>query len=159
MLDFCKKLALASRVPVGVLSAVTSVGLMISVQAQAAVKEITLASPAQALAYCKAGNMMPADIAYFAGAGGLAQYGSKGCPQQVPPSGTVANALGVKGKNKVLECKMVSAAQALKFCNSGAMGTYDIDYISGKVGRTLSGPGYGCVVNYSSVSLGNAVCK
>ena len=147
----------ASRARLGILSAAMGLGLMAS--AQAAVKEITLASPAQALAYCKAGNMMPADIAYFAGAGGLAQYGSKGCPQQVPPHGTVANALGLKGKNKVTECSMASPAQALKFCNSGAMGTYDIDYISGKIGRTLSGPGYGCVVNYSSVSLGNAVCK
>jgi hypothetical protein len=39
------------------------------------------------------------------------------------------------------------------------MGEWDIDYISGKVGKTINGPGYGCDVNFSTSSIGNAVCK
>ena len=156
MTIFGKEHSVVSRLQVGTMAAV--LGFAVTAPAMAALKEVTLATPAQALAYCKAGKMMPNDIAYFAGAGGLAQYGDTNCTQQIP-KGSVKLALAVKGKSKVSECTMGSVAQGLKFCESGAMGQYDIDYIGGKVGRTISGPGYGCVANYSSVSLGNAICK
>lgn len=147
------------RLRTGALAAVAALGVTVSVQASAAPKEVVLASPAAALAYCQAGNVLAGDIAYIAGAGGLAQFGpDTQCAQQVPVKTKVKTTLYVKGKHTA-ECKMVGAAEALKFCQSGAMGEYDIAYIAGKVGQTLSGPGYGCIVNFSNVSLGNAICR
>ena len=123
-------------------------------------KEVTLASPDQAMTFCQSGKMPAADIAYIAGAPGLAQFGpASSCVQQVPTKKTtVTKSIQVVG-TKVSECKMEGTKPAIQFCQGGSMGEWDIDYISGKVGKTISGPGYGCVVNYSTSSIGNAVCK
>jgi hypothetical protein len=103
---------------------------------------------------------MPAgDIAYIAGGPGLVQYGpDQSCAQQVATKIKVAKSIQVVG-TRVSECKLASATKAIAFCQSGAMGEWDIDYISGKVGKTLNGPGYGCVVNHSTSSIGNAICR
>jgi hypothetical protein len=127
--------------------------------AASATREVTLATSDQALAYCQSGKMPGGDIAYIAGAPGLAQYGpDSSCAQQVPTKGAVRKAVQVVG-SKVSECKLQGAKKAVLFCQDGSMGEWDIDYISGKVGKTLSGPGYGCVVNNSNSSIGNAICK
>jgi len=141
----------------GILSAAFLLGVAASGQARAKPAEVTLASPAEALAYCKAGKMAKTDIAYINGTGGLSQYGAKGCPQQ-SPKGKVKNALEVNG-GTTSECALASATQAVKLCDDGGVGEYDIDLIAGKVGHTLSGPGYGCVVNFSTSGIGNAICK
>jgi hypothetical protein len=100
------------------------------------------------------------DIAYIAGTAGFAQYGpNANCAQAVPTKGKVTKTIEVNAKNKVMECTMSTATKAVAFCNSGQMGTWDIDYISGKVGMSISGPGYGCEIGVSTSSLGNAVCK
>lgn len=103
--------------------------------------------------------MPGADIAYIAGPGGLAQYGpNSSCAQQVPAKTTVTKSIEVVG-NHVRECNLAGAKKAVQFCQNGGVGEWDIDYIAGKVGKTLSGPGYGCTVNFSTSSIGNAVCK
>src|ERR1700690_150583 len=67
-------------------------------------KEVFLATPAQALAYCQSGKMPGADIAYIAGPGGLAQYGpNSSCVQQVPANTAVTKSIQVVGK-RVSEC-------------------------------------------------------
>jgi len=142
------------------LSAAFVLGVTVTSHASAATKEVNLATPAQGLTYCQSGKMGANDIAYIAGTAGLAQYGpNANCAQAVPTKGKVTNTIEVNTKNKVMECKMVSATKAAAFCNSGEMGTWDIDYISGKVGMSISGPGYGCTIGVSTSSLGNAVCK
>ncbi len=144
--------------PVFVLAA--ALALAAAGQASAATKEVTLASPSQALTYCQSGGMPGNDIAYIAGAPGLAQYGQgDDCQQQVPPKKTVVTkSIQVVG-SAVSECKLQSTKKSVAFCQSGAMGEWDIDYIAGRTGKTLSGPGYGCVVNFSTSSIGNAICK
>ena len=135
--------------------------LVLGAGAQAAqLQEITLATPDQALAYCKSGKMASGDVAYIAGTGGLAQFGpDQKCTQQVPSAKSrVSKAIEVKGKG-VAECTMVAAKKATSFCNSGNMGTWNIDYIAGKVALTISGPGYGCGVGTSTSSIGTALCK
>lgn len=123
------------------------------------IREVTLATSDQALTYCQSGKMPAGDIAYIAGGPGLAQYGpDQSCAQQVPTKGKVTKAVQVVG-TKVSECKLASAKKAVLFCQSGAMGEWDIDYISGKVGKTLNGPGYGCDVNFSTSSIGNGICR
>jgi hypothetical protein len=146
-----------ARLPAAILSAAFVLGMTASGQAFATPKEVNLASSAEALAYCKAGKMAKTDIAYFNGASGISQYGAKGCPQQ-SPKGKVRLALANNGK-KTSECYLASPTQAVKLCNDGGVGEYDIDLIAGKVGQTLSGPGYGCVVNFSTSSIGNAICR
>jgi hypothetical protein len=124
-----------------------------------ALSEVTLASADQALAYCQSGKMKAGDVAYIAGGPGLVQYGpDKSCAQSVPTKGKVTKAVQVVG-TKVSECKLATAKKALPFCQDGAMGEWDIDYISGKVGQTLNGPGYGCDVNFSTSTIGNGICK
>jgi hypothetical protein len=136
--------------------------LVFTAQAQAkkgTPTEITLASPAQALAYCQAGSMGANDIAYINGANGLAQYGSaKNCAQQIPAKGKVSTALEVNGST-VSECKLVTAKEAVTLCNDGDLGEWNIDYIAGKIGYTISGPGYGCNVGTSTSGIGTALCK
>jgi hypothetical protein len=39
------------------------------------------------------------------------------------------------------------------------MGERHIDYISGKVTKTLPGPGYRCVVNFSTSTISKAICR
>jgi hypothetical protein len=145
---------------IAVLSAVLAFGVTTASQAKkSGLVESNLASTDQALTYCQSGGMPAGDVAYISGAGGLSQYGSaKSCAQQTPKKGKVSKAIVVNGST-VAECKMASAKQALAFCNSGAMGTWDIDYIGGKVGQTVSGPGYGCSVNFSTSGIGQALCK
>jgi hypothetical protein len=121
--------------------------------------EVILATPAQALAYCQSGKMPGSDIAYIAGPGGLAQYGpSSSCAQQVPAKTAVTKSIEVVG-SRVRECNLVGAKNAIQLCQNGGVGEWDIDYIAGKVGKTLSGPGYGCTVNFSTSSIGNAICR
>ncbi|MGH6888288.1 MAG: hypothetical protein ACREHF_03680 [Rhizomicrobium sp.] len=152
--------------PAAIVSAALALGVVFA-QAPAAAKgivtpgakEVTLATPDQALAYCQSGKMPGGDIAYINGPAGMSQYGpDSNCVQQVPTKTAVKKAVRVVG-NRVSECKLESPRKALLFCQSGAMGEWDIDYVSGKVGKTISGPGYGCVVNYTTSSVGNAVCK
>jgi hypothetical protein len=133
--------------------------ISLSGQASAATKEIVLASPAAALKYCQSGKMPSSDIDYIAGAAALAQYGpGQNCIQQAAAVDTVKKALQQSGK-RVSACNLANAKAAITFCESGAMGEYDIAYIGGKVGKTISGPGYGCVVNFSTSGIGNALCK
>lgn len=123
------------------------------------IREVTLASSAQGLTYCQSGKMPAGDIAYIAGGPALVQYGpDQSCAQQMATGIKVTKSIQVVG-TKVSECKLASAKKAVAFCQSGSMGEWDIDYISGKVGETLNGPGYGCDVNFSTSSIGNAVCK
>ncbi|HTT85647.1 MAG TPA: hypothetical protein VMF67_19390 [Rhizomicrobium sp.] len=127
--------------------------------AKGSIGEVTLASPDQALAYCQSGSMPADDIAYISGGPGLVQYGpSQNCAQSVPTKGKITKAIQVVGST-VSECKLANAKKSVAYCESGAMGEWDIDYISGKVGYTLSGPGYGCETGFSSSSIGNAICK
>lgn len=122
-------------------------------------REVILATPDQALAYCQSGKMPSGTVAYIAGGPGLVQYGpDQSCAQSVPTKVKITKAVQVVG-TKVSECRLASATIAVPFCQSGTMGEWDIDYISGKVGKTLSGPGYGCGVGYSTSSIGNAICK
>jgi hypothetical protein len=149
----------AARLSAAFLVGAVALGISTASQAGRAPSEITLASPDQALAFCKAGKMLPSDIDYISGSAGLAQYGSAAsCAQQVPKKTMIKTALKVEG-SRVKACKLVGAEAALAFCQSGNMGTYNIDYIYGKVGRTISGPGYGCVVNFSTTGIGTALCK
>jgi hypothetical protein len=122
--------------------------------------EATLASTDQAMTYCQSGKMPTNDIAYIAGAPGLAQYGpGSSCVQQVPGKKTsVTKAVQVVGTT-VSECKLESMKKSVAFCNAGGIGEWDIDYIAGKVGKTINGPGYGCNVNKSTSTIGNAVCR
>jgi hypothetical protein len=141
------------------LSAAAALGIIVAAAASAATHEVDLATASQALAYCKSGKMPGSDIAYINGGPGLVQYGpNEHCKQRIPTDIAIKKAVQFNGKH-ASECNLSSAAQATAFCNGGSMGEYDIDYINGKVGRTISGPGYGCVVNYSSSSIGNAVCR
>lgn len=123
------------------------------------IREVMLATSDQALTYCQSGKMAAGDIAYIAGGPGLVQYGpDQSCAQQVATKIKVMKSIQVVG-TRVSECKLANAKNAVPFCQSGAMGEWDIDYISGKVGRTLNGPGYGCNVNFSTSSIGNAICR
>ena len=127
--------------------------------AAATMQEIVLATPDQALAYCQSGKMPAGDIAYIAGGPGLVQYGpDQSCVQEIPTKISITKAIKVVG-SKVKECKLAGAKAAVPFCENGGIGEWDIDYISGKVGKTLNGPGYGCNVNFSTSSIGNAVCR
>jgi hypothetical protein len=145
-----------SALPAGIVAVAIALG---ATAASAATAEVTLASSSQALTYCQSGKMPSGDIAYIAGGPGLVQYGpGSDCTQAVATKISVKKAIEVSG-SKVKECKLVNATTAVTFCNSGSMGEWDIDYISGKVGKTISGPGYGCVVNDSTSSIGNAICK
>ena len=141
------------------ISAALVLGGLVVPAAAKGIREVTLATSAEALTYCQSGKMPADDIAYIAGAPGLAQYGpDQDCAQQVPTSGKVTKSVQVVG-TKVSECKLAGKKKAIQFCQSGDMGEWDIDYISGKVGETLNGPGYGCDVNFSTSSIGNAICK
>lgn len=154
----CISRGVFARLPVGVACAAFALSIAASGQASAATKEVTLASASQALAYCKSGKMPSNDVAYINGAGGLAQFGPGASCAQKAATSPAKKAVEVKGK-RVLECNLSAAKAAVTFCNSGAMGEWDIAYISGKVGRTISGPGYGCGVNFSTSSIGNAICR
>jgi hypothetical protein len=154
---------ISSKLPsmtAGIVSAVFVLGMTVAGQASAATtQEISLATPAQGLTYCQSGKMASGDVAYISGGPGLVQEGPEtSCTQAVVTKTKIKLAIEVDGA-KVKECKLVSAMQAVAFCESGAMGTYNIDYIGGKVGKTMSGPGYGCVVNFSTSSIGTALCK
>jgi hypothetical protein len=153
-----RKITIARPVAAALLlSAAMAFGIV--ARASAATKEVNLATPAQALAYCKSGKMPGSDIAYINGGPGLVQYGpTEHCKQRVPNTIPIKKAIRIVGKI-ASECNLSPPGQAITFCDSGAMGEYDIDYVSGKVGKTISGPGYGCVVNFSTSSIGNAVCK
>jgi hypothetical protein len=149
------------RLPAGVGSAALVFGMVgFGVPAAAnGIREVTLATPDQALTYCQSGKMPAGDIAYIAGGPGLVQYGpDQSCVQQVPTKIKVTKSIQVVG-SRVSECKLVGAKNAIQFCQSGSMGEWDIDYISGKVGKTVNGPGYGCTVNHSTSSIGNAICR
>ena len=123
------------------------------------IREVTLASADQALAYCQSGKMPAGDIAYIAGGPDLVQYGpDQSCAQKVAKKIKVTRVIQVVG-SKVSECHPARASAAVAFCNAGSMGEWDIDYISGNIGKTINGPGYGCTVNKSTSSIGNAVCK
>ena len=150
-----------AHLPAGIVSAALVLGVAgFGVPAAAnGIREVTLATPDQALAYCQSGKMPAADIAYIAGGPGLVQYGpNQACAQQVATKIRVTKSIQVVG-TRVRECGLASATKAIAFCQSGAMGEWDIDYISGKVGKTLNGPGYGCDVNFSTSSIGNAICR
>ena len=146
-------------------SAIVSAALVLGIAGLAApaaakgIREVTLASTSQALTYCQSGKMPANDIAYIAGGPGLVQYGpSQSCAQQVPTKGKITKAIQIVGTH-VSECKLSKSKPAVQWCQSGAMGEWDIDYIAGKVGLTLNGPGYGCDVNQSTSTIGNAICK
>ncbi|HLY06352.1 MAG TPA: hypothetical protein VKR31_11450 [Rhizomicrobium sp.] len=149
------------RLPAGIVSAALVLGVagFGFPAAAGTTREVILATSDQALSYCQSGKMPAGTVAYIAGGPGLVQYGpDQNCVQQVPTKVKITKAVQVVG-TRVSECKLASAKVAVAFCNSGSMGEWDIDYISGKVGKTLNGPGYGCNVNFSTSSIGNAVCK
>jgi hypothetical protein len=152
---------LISKLSTVIVSAALALGVAGFASAATAkgIREVTLASTDQALAYCQSGKMPANDIAYITGGPGLVQYGpSQSCAQQVLTKGKVTKAVQVVG-TKVSECKLARSAPAIQFCQSGAMGEWDIDYISGKVDLALGGPGYGCDVGQTTSSIGNAICK
>jgi hypothetical protein len=156
-----KSRSMIAHLPVRIVSAALALGIAgFAVPATAkGMREVALATSDQALAYCQSGKMPAGDVAYVAGGPGLVQYGpDQNCAQQVITKGKITKAVQVVG-TKVSECKLASSKNAVPWCESGAMGEWDIDYISGKVGQTLNGPGYGCDVNFSTSSIGNAVCK
>ena len=156
-----KRSSLSAGLPAGIVLAALATGMLASAATPAAAttREVTLATSDQALTYCQSGKMPSGDVAYISGGPGLVQYGpDQSCAQQVAKKIAIAKAVQVVG-SKVSECKLAGASKAISFCQSGSMGEWDIDYISGKVGKTLSGPGYGCVVNRSTSSIGNAVCR
>ena len=127
--------------------------------AAATTREVILATADQALAYCQSGKMLSGDIAYIAGGPRIVQYGpDQNCAQQVAKKITVSKAVQAVG-SEISECRLATAATALSFCQGGSMGEWDIDYIRGRIGKTVNGPGYGCTVNHSTSSIGNAVCK
>ncbi len=146
------------RLPALMLSAAFMGSMMLSGQAFAAAKEITLATGAQALAYCQSCAMPAGDIAYFASTGGVAQHGPETKCAQVIPKKTVRNAIRTKGKS-VAECKLAVPTAATDLCNAGGIGTWDIDYIAGPVTSTIGGPGYGCPTSTNTGGIGNAICK
>ncbi len=158
---FSKPGSMFANLSAGIVSAALVLGVAgFGVSASAkGIREVTLATSDQALTYCQSGKMKAGDIAYIAGGPGLAQYGpDQNCAQQVPTKGKVTKAVQVVG-TKVSVCKLANAKIAVPFCQSGEMGEWDIDYISGKVGQTLNGPGYGCDLNFSTSSIGNGICK
>ena len=158
-----RKICLKSSVP-GRQSLIAALAIFAAVSAfsmgaHAATKEIALAPPNLALKFCQSGKMKTNNIDYIAGTGGFAQFGpGYDCVQQVPTGTTITTAMSAVGK-KVKECKLANAKSAILFCEDGGMGEYDIAYISGKINHTISGPGYGCSVGYSTSSIGNALCK
>ena len=123
-----------------------------------AATERLLVSSADALKYCHAGKLPTGSVDYINGKGGQAQFGPGLKCKQAVPALAVKKALVYKGGN-VAHCALADATTALAFCNSGAMGIYNIDYINGRPGRTISGPGYGCVVNFSTSGIGGALCR
>ena len=148
-----------AHLPAGIVLAALALGVSGFGPAAKGIREVTLASSAQALAYCQSGKMPSGDIAYIAGGPALVQYGpDQSCAQQVATNIKVTKSIQVVGTH-VSECKLASSKKAIAFCQSGSMGEWDIDYISGKVGQTLNGPGYGCDVNFSTSSIGNAICR
>jgi hypothetical protein len=155
-----KSSSLFTFLPGAVVAAALVLGMTVPMHtAAAAAKEVTLASAKQALKYCQSGKMPSSDIAYISGAGGVAQFGpGSNCVQQVPSKTLVKKAVEVSG-TRILECNLAGPTIATQLCQNGGMGEWDIGYISGKPGRTMSGVGYGCVVNYSTTGIGNAICK
>ena len=150
-----------AHLPAGIVSAalVLCIGGFGVPAAANGIREVTLATPDQALAYCQSGKMPAADIAYIAGGPGLVQYGpDSNCVQQAPTKIKITKSIQVVG-TRVSECRLASAKIAVPFCQNDSMGEWDIDYISGRVGKTLNGPGYGCNVNHSTSSIGNAICR
>ncbi|HEY3637765.1 MAG TPA: hypothetical protein VGK90_06400 [Rhizomicrobium sp.] len=145
----------------GIISAALFLGMASFVNSAAAkaIREVTLATSDQALTYCQSGKMKAGDVAYISGGPGLVQYGpDKSCAQDVPTKGKITKAVQVVG-NHVSECTLANAKKGVQFCENGDMGEWDIDYISGKIGYTLNGPGYGCDTNFSTSGIANAVCK
>jgi enamine deaminase RidA (YjgF/YER057c/UK114 family) len=155
-------MSMSSKLPsvtAGIVSAAFVLGLAASPASAATVQEITLATPAQGLTYCQSGKMKTGDVAYISGGPGLVQEGPEtSCTQAVVTKTKIKKAIEVNGA-KVKECALATATQATSYCESGSMSTWNIDYIDGKVGRTISGPGYGCTLNYSTSSIGTAQCK
>ena len=152
------------RLSAGIVSAAFALGMAqapaaAKVIVPSATKEVALASPDQASAYCESGKMPAGDIAYINGAAGTVQYGpDQNCVQQVPTKISIKKAIQVVG-TKVSECKLQSPKRSILFCQQGGIGEFDIDYVSGKVGKTISGPGYGCTIGFSTSGIGNAICK
>jgi hypothetical protein len=145
-----------ARLQIGLTATIIALGAGAAVPALAASPtEVNLASSAQALAYCQGGSLAKGDTAYFNGYD--VQYGDKKCKQGVPVK-KVKSALAVNG-NTVSQCTLATAKQALKLCNSGGMGEWDIAYIAGPASTVVSGPGYGCSTNTTTLSIGNAVCQ
>ena len=149
--------AVSARLKHGVVAAVIAVGVGASGHALAAKPtEVDLATPAQALTFCKAGSLPKGGLAYFNGTAGDAQFAQK-CKQAVPNK-KVKDALLVSGST-VSECKLATPKQAIALCNAGGIGTYDIAYVAGAPATVIGGPGYGCTTNITTLSIGNAVCQ
>jgi hypothetical protein len=125
----------------------------------ATTKEVALATSQEALSFCSSGATTAKED-YFAGPGGAVQFAYPFCIQALLTVSKVRNAIVVSGAN-VSECRLAASKAATKFCNSGAMGTYDVDYIAGHVGETISGPGYGCAISVvgRSTTIGTALCQ
>lgn len=150
--------AVFARLQSGVVAAVFAVGVSASGHALAAQPtEVSLASSAQALAYCQAGSLPKGTVAYYGSTAGGAQYGDKKCVQAIPTK-KVKVGLQVVGST-VSTCTLATAKQATKLCNAGEMGEWDIAYIAGAAGTVIGGPGYGCGTNITTLSIGNAICQ
>ncbi len=151
-----KSRGLSAGLKAGMMATVVALCVGAAAHALAAtVTEVDLASPAQALKFCKDGGLAK-DHAYFNGAAGLSQF-ARNCAQSVPKK-IGKHALLATGK-KVSECKLATATQAVALCNAGGIGEYDIAYIAGPAATVIGGPGYGCTTNITNLGIGNAICQ
>ena len=137
--------------------------LGLAAPASATPYEANLASESQALTYCQSGTMGTNDIGYISSSTGAVQFGpGYNCVQKKATkkdTKTITTAVLVDGSGTVSECKLARQANAVALCNSGGIGLYDIDYISGKLYKTIGGQGYSCDIVKHVGGIGNAICK
>ena len=127
--------------------------------------EATLASTSQALAFCQSNAMGSADIAYINGPNGVVQFGPKyNCAQMAATKSitpAITTAIRVDSTSGAIsECKVAIPMGAVKLCNAGGIGKFDIAYILGGLYRTIGGQGYNCGIKvHKTVAIGAAICK
>ena len=151
------------RLPTTIVCASLVLGVT-SAASAAAPHEVTLASASQALAFCQSGAMGVDNIDYIISPTGLVQFGpGYNCVQQAATkknTPTVHTAMLVSGSGAISECTVASAMPAVKLCEGGGLGEYDIAFISGPRYNTVGGRGYGCdIVVHKDGNIGNAICK
>jgi hypothetical protein len=147
------------RVLAGILSATFALGITVSAPASAATKEVDLAARTEAFAYCQSGKMPASDIAYIAGGARRVQYGpNRDCRQARTVRIIISKAIFASGK-RIAECNLSPRPKAIAYCEGGGMGEQDIAYVAGKIGKSIYGPGYGCVLHRTDTVMSKALCK